>query len=47
MLHMSLKAGEYVKIGDDIVVYNNEDHQIDISILAPKEVKIERLPRTV
>ena len=44
MLSMTLKKNEYVQIGPDVTVYNNEDHQIDIVIHAPRDIQIIRMP---
>lgn len=42
MLAITLKPGEYVQIGDNITIYNREDHQIRMAIEAPREIGITR-----
>ena len=42
MLRITLRVGEYAKIGDDITIYNQGVHRIAISIEAPKDMKIKR-----
>ena len=43
MLRLVLKKGEQVKIGADIVIKSMNDSRVNLAIVAPKDVKIERI----
>lgn len=43
MLAISISYGGAVKIGDDITIYNNDDHPLRIAIDAPRDIIITRL----
>lgn len=42
MLALSIKPGQFVTIGPDIKICNNQQETIRIAIDAPRDLKIER-----
>lgn len=42
MLYLQLKSGEYLTIGDDIVIQVHTSSKVRVSVQAPKEMTILR-----